>query len=70
MFSQRRCFFRDQRIFEYSEKTTRRKTTAEATYKNAKKSTAKPPYKRPEDRDRDTKFKQLKDLLKYGTISL
>jgi hypothetical protein len=37
-------------------------TTAEATYKNAKKSTAKPPYKRPEDRDRDTKFKQLKDL--------
>jgi hypothetical protein len=51
-------------------KTTRKKTTAEATYKNAKKSTAKPPYKRPEDRDRDTKFKQLKDLLKYGTISL
>jgi len=45
-------------------------TTAEATYKNAKKSTAKPPYKRPEDRDRDTKFKQLKDLLKDGTISL
>jgi len=43
-------------------------TTAEATYKNAKKSTAKPPYKRPEDRD--TKFKQLKDLLKDGTISL
>jgi hypothetical protein len=33
-----------------------------------KKSTAKPPYKRPEDRD--TKFKQLKDLLKDGTISL
>ncbi len=26
-------------------------TTAEATYKNAKKSTSKPPYKRPEDRD-------------------
>ena len=43
-------------------------TTKEATYKNAKKSTAKLPYKRPEDRD--TKFKQLKDLLKDGTISL
>ncbi len=42
-------------IIIYSEKTLRRKTTAEATYKNAKKSTAKPPYKRPEDRDRDTK---------------
>ena len=26
--------------------------------------------KKPEDRDRDTKFKQLKDLLKDGTISL
>jgi hypothetical protein len=48
----------------------KKQITAEATYKNAKKSTAKPPYKRPEDRDRDTKFKQLKDLLKYGTISL
>ena len=45
-------------------------TTAEATYKNAQKSTAKPPYKKPENRDRDTKFKQLKDLLKDGTISL
>jgi hypothetical protein len=43
-------------------------TTKEATYKNAKKSTAKLSYKRPEDRD--TKFKQLKDLLKVGTISL
>ena len=28
------------------------------------------PYKKPEDRDRDTKFKQLKDLLKDVTISL
>lgn len=44
--------------------------TAEATYKNAKKSTAKAPYKKPEDRERDVKLKQLRDFLNEGTITL
>jgi len=45
-------------------------TTSSDKYKNAKKSTAKPPYKRPDQQKRDANFKQLKDLLNDGSINL
>jgi hypothetical protein len=45
-------------------------TTSSDKYKNAKKMTAKPPYKRPDQQKRDANFKQLKDLLNDGSINL
>ena len=45
-------------------------TTSSDKYNNAKKSTAKPPYKRPDQQKRDANFKQLKDLLNDGSITL
>ena len=39
-------------------------------YRNAKKSTARPPYKAPDQQKRDANFKQLKVLLIDGSISL
>ena len=45
-------------------------TTSSDKYNNAKKSTAKPPYKRPDQQKRDANFKQLKYLLNDGSITL
>jgi hypothetical protein len=39
-------------------------------YKNAMKSTAKPPYKKSENQVRDAQFKQMKQLLNAGSITL
>ena len=45
-------------------------STASDKFKNAKKSIAKPPYQHPDLVKREANFKQLKDLLNGGTITL